>query len=254
MKFYLGTHKSYHIGRTDVDLFLSIRELRKRKHKPFKQTGRVFVDSGGFSELSMFGKWETTPHEYATELLRLKNKLGLKIEWASCQDWMVENAILKKTGLTIREHQSRTIQNYLLMLKLMEGSGIDIIPVLQGQTIGDYLDHIKQYSGAGVQLKELSIVGVGSVCRREFSHEVGSIIRAIFEEGISIHGFGVKQRGLIKYGSLLVSADSMAWSYRARYGNLRCTLHSSRVGRCNNCLNFALEWRDKLLRAYGSIT
>lgn len=202
----------------------------------------------------MFGKWETTPQEYAAELLRLKNHLGLEIEWASCQDWMVEPVMLKKTGLTIREHQRRTVENYLLMLELMGGTGIDIIPVLQGQTVTDYLDHIRLYSKLGVNLEGLPIVGVGSICRREFSDEVGSIIRAIYERGISIHAFGVKQRGLIKYGSFLVSADSLAWSYRARYGNLRCSLHSSRVGRCNNCLNFALEWRDKLLRAYGSIT
>lgn len=256
LKFILGTHVVNHIGKTDAPLFLSIRQLKKRKHKPFKQTGRVFVDSGGFSELSMFGKWETTPQEYAAELLRLKNHLGLEIEWASCQDWMVEPVMLKKTGLTIKEHQRRTVENYLLMLELMRGTGIDIIPVLQGQTVADYLDHIRLYSQLGIELKKLKTVGVGSVCRRENSQEVGDIIKALFNEGLSIHAFGVKKRGLVRYGDLLQSADSLAWSFGARYSQSHCETHqqSPTTKNCANCLDYALEWRDKLLRAYGSIT
>lgn len=256
MKFILGTHVVNHIGKTEVPLFLSVRQLKKRKHKPFKQTGPVFIDSGGFSELSMFGKWETTPQEYAAELLRLKNHLGLEIEWASCQDWMVEPIMLKKTGLTISDHQRRTVDNYLMMNELMRGSGINIIPVLQGQTVRQYLSHIKEYKKRGVQLKELKTVGVGSVCRREFSDEVGDIVRALFNEGLSLHAFGVKKRGLLKYGDLLQSADSLAWSFGARYTQSHCSNHQKNptTKNCANCLGYALEWRDNLLRAYGSIT
>jgi hypothetical protein len=61
-----------------------------------------------------------------------------------------------------------------------------------------------------------------------------------------MHGFGVKKVGLAKYGHGLASADSMAWSFRARRSPpLPGCTHKS----CSNCVHFALRWRDELLLA-----
>ena len=66
-------------------------------------------------------------------------------------DWMCEESVLRKTGLTVEgHHQRRTMENFLeLKSKAPE---LPIVPVLQGWTIGDYWRHVEQYGRAGVDL------------------------------------------------------------------------------------------------------
>jgi hypothetical protein len=248
MEFYLGTHVLNHMEKTNVPLFISFRQLRKRKKKQFKQLGKIAVDSGGFTELSMFGKWTITEEEYIQELHRLID-LGLKIEWCSPMDWMVEDFMLEKTGLSVLEHQKKTVSNLIKLRSLTDK--IHFIPVLQGQTIDDYFSHFEMYDLANIDLRKEKIVGVGSVCRRQNTNEIKSIMKALASKGINIHGFGVKSGGLEKYGNLIGSSDSLAWSYGARYSKKRCikcrSMEKPTSKNCANCLEYALEWRQKLI-------
>lgn len=244
LTFYLGTHILNHIDNAGVELFVSFRRLVKRKRKPFAQTHPICVDSGGFSELSMFGGWETTPEEYVLELQRLQG-LGLEITWASQQDWMCEPFMLEKTGKTIQEHQRLTVDN-LLRLRSME-TDIHFIPVLQGQTLQDYFNHFEMFEVAGIDLRNEPTVGVGSVCRRQHTDEIGHIMRCLHAKGLNLHGFGVKKDGLLKYSQFLQSADSMAWSFNARYDN-KSPDCSSNAKNCANCLHYALEWREGVVQ------
>lgn len=242
--FHLGSHVLSHIDKTDVPLFISFRQLRKRKKKPFNQKGSVCVDSGGFSELSLYGEWTISPEEYVQDLERLQG-LGLEITWAAQQDMMCEPIMLEKTGLTVREHQRRTVEN-LQTLRSFDSS-IHFIPVLQGQTLKDYFAHFEMFEVAGFDLRAEPIVGVGSVCRRQSSNEIAHIMKCLHAKGLKLHGFGVKIDGLKKYGSHLESSDSLAWSYGARF-NPPCELCASRnVKNCANCLDYALEWRKKVI-------
>lgn len=245
--FYLGTHVLNHIEKTEKPLFVSFRQLRKRKKKPFNQKGKVCVDSGGFSELTMFNKWVTTPDEYIEELNRLK-ALGLEIEWASPQDWMVEPIMLEKTGLTITEHQKRTVDNFIYLRSICDS--IHIIPVLQGQTIKQYYEHFEMYESHNIQLRKEKLVGVGSVCRRQSSNEIEHIMKSLFMKGLKLHGFGVKINGLKKYKKYLSSSDSLAWSYGARHSPLCniCQIEKPSIKNCANCLNYALKWRQKVIK------
>jgi len=245
--FYLGTHVMNHIEKTDKPLFISFRQLRKRKKKPINQKGKICVDSGGFSELSMFNKWVTNADEYIDELNRLI-ALGLDIEWASPQDWMVEPIMLEKTGLTVREHQKRTVDNFIYLRSISES--IHIIPVLQGQTIQQYFEHFDMYESKNIQLRKEKVVGVGSVCRRQSSNDIEHIMRSLFKKGLNLHGFGVKINGLKKYQKYLVSSDSLAWSYGARYSPLcdKCKIEKPSNKNCANCLNYALQWRNKVIK------
>jgi hypothetical protein len=247
MEFYLGTHVINHMEKTDVPLFISFRQLRKRKKKPFKQQGKISVDSGGFTELNLFGEWKTTPLEYVEELHRLQ-ELGLEIEWASPQDWMCEEFVLEKTGLTIEEHQKRTVQN-LIKLRSMTDK-IHFIPVLQGQSLQDYFNHFEMYEIANFDLRKEKVVGVGSVCRRQSTDEIGKIFNCLSAKGVNLHGFGVKMAGISKYGDSMFSSDSLAWSYGARFSKKRCSncmIRESPPKNCANCLEFALEWREKII-------
>jgi hypothetical protein len=130
---------------------------------------------------------------------------------------MCESFILEKTGLTIPEHQRLTIQRYDELLTCK--TGVYILPVLQGYQPEEYVSHIKQY---GDRLAKGVWVGVGSVCKRNSRPEqVEAVLKAIKRERPDLrpHGFGLKltalKRPLVR--DALWSADSMAWSFAARY-------------------------------------
>lgn len=233
--FFLGTHRPHWLETSPVPLFVSHRQLAKRRTLPRAQT-RWALDSGGFTELTMHGRWVTTADEYVDAVTRYTKEVG-SLAFAAPQDWMCEPVMLKRTGLTVRAHQERTVTNYLEL----RGRG-PFIPVLQGWTRDDYLRCVDLYEKAGVDLQAEPLVGLGTVCRRESAADIGRLVAAL--QPLRLHGFGVKKRGLERYGHLLTSADSMAWSFRARRSpRLRGCTHR---GPCANCQRFAFRWRAEV--------
>jgi hypothetical protein len=243
--FYLGVHQLAFLTQTDVPLFVSRRRFAGRKKMPVAR-GRWALDSGAFTEIKDFGAWTIGPQEYADQVRRISREVG-GMDWAAIQDWMCEPPMLLKTGLTIKEHQARTVRSYLDLQNI--APEIPWVPVLQGWAKDDYLDHLDQYAASGVDLTTLETVGLGSVCRRQATEEFASIVRALVACGLSLHGFGVKTQGLRKVATLLKSSDSLAWSYTAR--RIQRPALPQCVGgthkNCANCLPFALHWRDKLI-------
>jgi hypothetical protein len=245
--FYLGTHQAEWLTRTDIPLMVSRNRLARYSTLPAARTTWV-LDSGGFTELQRHGHWRTTPRQYAAEIDRYRDLVG-GLVWAAPQDWMCEPAIIHGgtykggtftgTGLTVAEHQARTVGNYLDLMAL----DAPTIPVLQGYTLGEYQHCADLYDKAGVDLAAEPVVGLGSVCRREATGEIGAIVAAMLERGIRCHGFGCKEGALRRYGSLLASSDSLAWSLGGRKRGT-CTHLKSR---CANHLHWALEWRDSVL-------
>ena len=153
---------------------------------------------------------------------------------------MCEPHMLERTGMSVRVHQDRTVANYLELRPLIP----EVIPVLQGWRLADYLTCLDLYRSAGIDLTAQPVVGLGSVCRRQNTVEIETIVRELHAAGLSLHGYGVKTNGLASYGRLLACADSMAWSFRARRSEPMpgCTHRS-----CANCLRYALRWRDNVL-------
>jgi hypothetical protein len=240
--FYLGTHEPAWLTRTTVPLFVSRRRLARRKSLP-RAVGRWALDSGGFTELAMYGKWQTEPGRYADEAQAWRESIG-GLDFAAVQDWMCEPFMLARTGKTVAEHQALTIASYLDLLAL--APSVPWCPVLQGYKIDEYLHHVEQYQAAGINLAALPRVGVGSVCRRQASFEAVELFAALRPVGANLHGFGLKG-GFIKrcFGHGLASCDSLAWSYRARRRGSPldgCT-HKS----CANCLRFAMMWRESTI-------
>lgn len=209
-----------HVG---VPLFVSHRRLARRKTLPKARTGWA-LDSGGFSELSLYGGWHTTPEEYVDAVKRYDREIG-NLEWASCQDMMCEEPMLAKTGLTVTDHQRLTVANFIRLEQLWHD--IDdqwhpespFMPALQGgENPESYLRCWDMYGEAGVDLANYPLVGVGSVCRRQHTGEIRDILEAIRDRDpqVPLHGYGIKTLGLKLYGDLLCSADSMGWSMNAR--------------------------------------
>lgn len=250
-RFYLGTHRPNWLWIDTPPLMISRRQLASRSTANLTPgVGRWALDSGGFTELSMHGKWTLDTWEYVEQVRTWDGRIG-GLDWAAPQDWMCEPAVIEGgafagqsfagTGLSVREHQERTVANFLELRAL--APELPFIPVVQGFTIAEYLRCVELYRGAGVDLAAEPLVGVGSVCRRQSTGEIHDVFAALHQTGVRMHGFGVKSGGLRLYGRYLTSADSLAWSYRAR--KIAEPLAEC-VGRghknCANCLTFARRW------------
>lgn len=240
-KFFLGTHQPHWLAISDVPLFVSDVRLRGRKSLPIARAPWA-LDSGGYSQLNAKGSWDEFPPEvYAERVDRYASGIG-NMQWAAIQDWMCEPWILENTGLTVREHQERTVESLLALRAI--APHLPWAPVLQGWELSDYVDMVDLYSQAGVDLTREDVVGLGSVCRRQATSEIEAIVGELASCNLRLHGFGVKIRGLAKYGPLLESADSMAWSFDARWADpLPGCTHKN----CANCFAYAMQWRARVL-------
>jgi hypothetical protein len=239
--FYLGAHQPHWLWQARFPLFVSHRQLARRRGRLRPASCRWALDSGGFTELSLHGRWITPAADYAEAADRYAREAG-GLDFAAPQDWMCEPAILARTGLSVHEHQERTIASYLQLRSL--APHLPFIPVVQGWDLADYLACVDLYQAAGVDLAAQPLTGLGSVCRRQSTGQIAVIVTALANAGLNLHGFGIKTSGLHLYGHLLASADSMAWSYAARR---EPALPGHRHRNCANCLVYATTWRHRIL-------
>jgi len=240
VKFYLGAHHPNWLETAGFPLFVSHRRLRERRSLP-RAAAAWALDSGGFTALAGNGSWDMTPGEYIAAVERYAAEIG-SLAWAAPMDWMCEPAVRVKTGKTVGEHQALTVDNYLRLRDM--APHLPFVPVLQGWDLDDYRRCADLYEARGVALSQETLVGIGSVCRRQASGQIAGIVGSLADSGIRLHGFGVKTQGLALYGADLASADSMAWSARGRKtpgcGRGR---HKNEA----NCFDFAASWRRKIL-------
>lgn len=235
MKFYLGTHQPYFANRVNIPWFISIVRILKRNEK--LQGQDWILDSGGFTQVGKLGEYQISEDEYLDSIALHQPNC------AFCQDWMCEAHILEKTGLTVVEHQERTLESYLSLSKRSHR----IRPVLQGWTPRQYAEHVTMYRKAGVDMGQL--FGVGTVCSRNGnSSAIRKVLQSIHDaqSRIRLHGFGLKTTALMNWHivSMLESADSMAW---CRDGSNKKLCSWCPNKSCSNCLEYALLWRKKVL-------
>jgi hypothetical protein len=245
VRFFLGAHHPHWLAKSEfasVPLFVSHRALARYRTLP-RAAGAWALDSGGFTELSIHGRWTLPAADYARAVARYRDEVG-GLAWASPQDWMCEPPMLRATGLTVAEHQRRTVAS----VQELRALGAPVVPVLQGWEAADYLRHVEDYDRAGIDLRAEPVVGVGTVCRRQATGMAATLMRRLARAGIRAHGFGFKATGLRAAADVMESADSMAWSYHARK-EPPMPGHEARHKSCANCPTFALRWRDNLLRS-----
>ena len=212
MKFYLGTHIVSHAGHFPR-AFISANVLRAKNRQSDFPVNDWILDSGAFTELSLYGHYRFDVGEYAT-LINRWVWCG-HLELAVTQDYMCEPFMLAKTGLTVKDHQRLTIERYDELRRLAVA---EVMPVLQGYDPAEYVGHIAMY---GRRLAHGQRVGVGSVCKRNSNPSaIVAVLEGIKERrpNLRLHGFGLKLTALHNayICSLLYSADSMAWSFAAR--------------------------------------
>ena len=226
--FFLGIHRPTWASSSMGPTFISIRQIRTRRTRSrYDPASHPYaIDSGGFTELNRSGRWETSAKDYVGDVARSCDEFGTP-QFAASQDWMCEDAALKATGLSVEEHQRRSVDSVLELRDLSNCAYW--LPVLQGREPEDYLRHVDLYLKAGIDLTCLPRVGIGSVCRRSSSHEIRRVVSVLADAGIRLHGFGVKTTGLALISDQLESADSMAWSYAGRKRGFKGAQNSQRV-------------------------
>lgn len=232
MRFFTGLHQPSDAKHFDA-AFVSVNRLRKRKGR--FPVGDWIMDSGAFTEVSTHGGYRSSVAEYAAEIRRWSSNGRLLA--AVAQDYMCEPFIVAKTGLSVLDHQKLTVQRYDDLLAELEGSGVYLMPVLQGYTPASYVRHLIMY---GSRLAPGAWVGVGSVCKRNGDvRAVQAVLMEIkaWRPDLRLHGFGLKTTALADplVRSLLETADSMAWSFAAR-----------REGRNPNDWREAIRWTSAI--------
>lgn len=242
--FYLGTHEVPWLSSGAAPLFISHHRLRRYKRLP-RAAERWALDSGGYTELRPHGRWQTSLEEYVAATERYSEEVG-RLEWAASMDWICEPAIVRRTGLTVRAHQRKTVDNFLALRSI--APALPFAPILQGWTLRDYVHCVAMYEAAGINLQAEPIVGVGSIVGRQDSVEVADILLRLADLELRLHAFGAKGQGLTNFADAIMSADSTAWSLRARFDK---PLPTCTHRRCNNCLPYALRWRSRLLDRLG---
>lgn len=230
-RLFIGLHQPSDAGRVSP-AFISVVRLRPRKRDI--TPGDWIMDSGAFSEIATHGDYRHSVAEYAGQIRRWSRCGNLLA--AVAQDWMCEPWIVERTGLSVAEHQRRTIDRYDDLLR-EDCAGVYIMPVLQGYQPHEYVAHLRAY---GRRLSRGEWVGVGSVCKRNGDpHAIEAVLLAIHAErpDLRLHGFGLKGTALSSsiVCALLSTADSMAWSYAAR-----------RQGRNGNSWVEAQKWAESI--------
>ncbi len=271
MKLYTGTHQTHWLATAGVRLFISHTRLAARLG-PRARLPRAIapwaLDSGGFTQLQRFGRWTFTPEQYVAAVRRYRDEIGM-LEWAAPMDWMCEPWVItggqvgplqfhgtrqarglapgdpeQSLDVAVALHQRYTVDNLLHLRAL--APDLHFIPVLQGWRLHHYEQCARLYAEAGIDLAAESLVGLGSVCRRQATSEIETIVTTFAARGLRLHGFGVKTLGLDRYASQLSSADSMAWSKDARH---HPPLPGHPHKNCANCLTWAMNWRARIQAA-----
>ena len=210
--FFVGLHQPSD-ARHFTRCMISVNRLETRKSD--FEVGQWIMDSGAFTEVTRHGRHRRSVETYA-RLIERWSKCGTLLA-AAAQDWMCGPFVIERTGLSVAEHQRRTIERYDALIAECQADTY-IMPVLQGYRPSEYVQHIADY---GERLGCGAWVGVGSVCKRNSTvSSVEAVLMAIHSArpDLRLHGFGLKKTALqsATVRRLLATSDSMAWSYAAR--------------------------------------
>ena len=218
----------YYFGCSDSLTIKTMNELIKKynyeisilknfrssnKYKLPSRYDKLMIDSGGFSLLSLPDR--KMFRKYAEYIERMNPDYCINFD-ISCKPEK-----LKQYNLSVEQAQGISNENYWELVELLP---IQPLPVIQGQGVEDYLNHIEMMRRDNIPL---DAVCIGSLVGREVI-ECISIIEAIKKELPTsyIHGLGVSIPKLKNetLRLMLNSADGHGFSYNIWYGDKRKNL------------------------------
>jgi hypothetical protein len=194
----------------------------KRPPRLPPQLTHVAVDCGSYTLAQH--QLEPGYHFTADQYVSWIRALGPAVRWAVLPDWPCEGASARE----VRWRQDATTQTAVDLLSEHVNVPWCWSPVLQGQTVEDYLRHAVDIAAWVYELREVYAargrvddfrVCVGSLCRRNAVAEMRAIVSNVSGVlvGLPLHLFGVKLGILQQTGRLpetVVSLDSAAWTNR----------------------------------------
>ena len=220
MRFWLGVHHPDWLERTDVPLMLSHRSLQHRKTLP-RARGPWILDSGGFTELAAGAHYATSSRDYVANVRRLADQIG------NLESPPSRTGCAKRPA---RAHGPARGRPPASDHRKLPGSAefapdLPWLPVLQGQTLSDYLHHVDAYTSYGINLWSLPLIGLGSVCRRQGTVDASRLVLDLARLKLPLHGFGFKTTSLIRCGESIASGDGIVvvdrWTLPA-WWSLQC--------------------------------
>lgn len=191
------------------------------------------LDSAGFVAMTRYGGFPWSVSEYV--------QLAGSYPWAwwAAMDYCCEPQIAAD-AIEVRRRQVLTVK----MLRECEAEaracGVKLpMPVLQGWRPEDY-DRCAEMIG------DLpSLIGVGSMCRRNVNGALGLIavvnrLDIVLPRHVTLHLFGVKGTGVeaLRGHPRIASVDSMAWDFAARREKAR------------NGAQYTIEYRSSYMRRW----
>ena len=241
MKFYLGTHRPRWLAALDVPLFVSRRTLAPLRTPP-RARAPWALDSGGFTELTLHGRWTVSAADYAREVRRLRAEVGL-MEWAAPQDWMAKPAIEGTHGPERRRAPAPHARQPPGAARARARSAVDAGPP---GVVGGRLPATRRAvrrrrhrpPARAARRRRIGLPPPVERARRDRSS------RRSPPRAFGCTGSASRRAAYAQARAHLASADSLAWSLHARF-------HPPLAGHphktCANCCEFALEWREELL-------
>jgi len=174
----------------------------------FPFAGRTWADGGGFNLLNLYGEYPFTVANW----MNLVAFLGA--DYCATLDYPCEPDISRQLGLMTNEDRLQaTVERARECLEYSEMLDTQIVPVIQGFSLGEYRRCIDLHSRAGT-IREY--MAVGSMCRRLSSNKLHELIPGIYsharQAGVKrLHFFGLKaDRALGDLSEFIWSRDSAA--------------------------------------------
>jgi hypothetical protein len=156
--------------------------------------------------LNQYGDYPFSAVNYANLIARLKP------DYYATMDYPCEPEISRNLGLmTNLERIKATVQNATELAEWESQLQGQMVPVIQGYTLDEYLYCLDLYNQAGLIRDYMA---VGSMCRRISDEELGQLIPGIYYAAkrmgcTKLHFFGLKlSPALEAYDEMIYSRDS----------------------------------------------
>ena len=244
--FYFGCgngESHFAIRNADRPINVMVNYASKVRYFPTANVALRFVDSGGYSFFHRDGVFDQRLDKYL-KFVRRHNA-----DYFANRDYPCEPELLKKRGSTTLQNQALTLHNQVELEIFIEDEYPDLfnrfVAVLQGWTLDDYIFMADFLNDRGLLT---DLVGIGSVCRRNATSELKSIILGLKEQFpvLNFHGFGIKFDVLkdAEVWDALYSADSMAYQFGLGQSWMRELLAG--LSKSDYVLMKLNEWLSKL--------
>lgn len=173
----------------------------------------VALDSGGFVAMSRYNGYPWGLSEY------LDLVASFPWAWYAAMDLCVEIEIAGNR-IARRLRIAQTVRNFVECQLQARDRGLpDPLPVLQGQTVDDYL----MCAELMPLLRWPPLIGIGSMCRRDLNgpDNIEAVVEAldkVLPQSTRLHLFGVKSAAAVLLADhpRLASTDSCSWSANLR--------------------------------------